>query len=137
MAISRPRASFDAQAMCGVMMQLSRPVSRLPSRGGSVASTSTAAPPTLPLRSASRRAASSTSGPRAVLMRITPSFIFAMVSRLISPLLSARRGQCREITSLRRSSSSMGTTKSSVPCPLAAMTSMPKARASAAVARPI
>ena len=42
-----------------------------------------AAAQSLPLLSASAKACSSTTGPRLVLMRIAPSFIFAMVSRLI------------------------------------------------------
>ena len=66
---------------------------------GSVETTSLAAAATFPLRNASARSFSTIRGPRLVLMRITPSFIFAMVSLLLIPLVSGKSGQCREITS--------------------------------------
>ena len=82
-SISLERASWVPQAMWGVSIMLGAFSSGLSARMGSTLATSEAAAQSLPLLSASAKAYSSTTGPRLVLMRIAPSFIFAMVSRLI------------------------------------------------------
>ena len=58
---------------------------------------------------ASARAAESTTGPRAVLMRKAVGFIRASCSRPISPFVAGVRGQCRETISDWESSSSRDT----------------------------
>ena len=103
------RAPTGAQAMWGVRTQFGAE-SRGESMGiGSTLATSMAAPRSFPDFSASASAFSSTSGPRAVFNSMAPSFILEMALALISPCVSAVRGQWREITSLRRSSSSKDT----------------------------
>lgn len=52
---------------------------------GSLDTTSSPAAYTLPELSASARSCSTTSGPRLLLIMMTPSFIFEIVSRLIIP----------------------------------------------------
>ncbi len=75
----RWRASLAAHAMWGVTTRLgmSPASSGLPSTGGSCDSTSMAAPPSLPPRSASASAAASTSAPRAVLISTASRFMRA------------------------------------------------------------
>ena len=101
MSIRRFLDSFDAQAICGVMMQLSARRSGLSGFIGSSDTTSTAANETLPESSASLSACSSMSPPREVLMTITPSFIIskAFLSSIFS--LSFVSGQCSDTISAR------------------------------------
>ena len=70
-------ASVVAAPRCGVATTLSRPNSGF-LRAGSSTKTSIAAPATWPLSSAAARSSSTTSPPRAQLMRRTPRFILAM-----------------------------------------------------------
>ena len=86
-------ASFVAQEMCGVIMQFLAFKSGLSAFIGSVDTTSTAAAYTLPLSRASARSYSLTSGPRLLLIRITPSFILLMFSLLMIPSVSGKSGQ--------------------------------------------
>ena len=73
-------------------------------------------------------------------MSSTPSFIFAMLSRLIIPCVSGKSGQCKLMTSLL-AKSSFKVTICAVSSPGArasyASTSMPKAAANFAVALPM
>jgi len=102
---SRWRDSRLPQAQCGVTIRLGTSgASRgLPATGGSRLSTSTPAPPSAPLRSASASIASSTSPPRAVLISKASRRISASSSRRISasshgpskPRVAGVSGQCR------------------------------------------
>ena len=76
---------------------------------GSTLTTSRAAPPSVPLFSASATAASSISGPRAVFSRNAPRFISASRRAFIMPVFSGNSGQCRDTTSARPRSSSRPT----------------------------
>ena len=78
-------------------------------RGLSVETTSSAAAATLPLFSASARSCSATSCPRALLTRITPSFILSMFALQMIFSFSGVRLQCRAITSEAASSVSRST----------------------------
>ena len=79
--------------MWGVIIIFLAPRSGLSSRIGSVETTSTAAPLTFPLSSASLRSFSTIRGPLEVLMIFTPSFIFAMESLLMIPSVDGNSGQ--------------------------------------------
>ena len=88
-----------AQAMWGVMRVLGVCSRGLSAAGGSLASTSTPRPPSLPLCRASATAASSSRGPRAVLMRMAPGFMRARALALMMARVASVSGQCREMTS--------------------------------------
>ena len=105
----RCRLSLGAQEMWGVMRQFFAVRSGLSLRMGSVDTTSSPAAASLPLFSASATSRSLSSWPRALLSRIAPSFILAMLSLQIIPVFSAVRLQCRLMTSARAYSSSSGT----------------------------
>ena len=104
--ISRTRASFVAQAICGVMKQFFAVSKGLVYWGGSEESTSSPAAAITPLFSASARSFSFTKGPRPVFIRMAVGFIRARRSALTSSLVSGVRGQCRLTTSHSRNSSS-------------------------------
>ena len=75
-------------------------------------------------------------------MRMTPSFIFAMVSLLMMPCVCGLRGQCRKMTSdsakrVSGSTYAAAFLPSSVSCGLQAMTFMPMALRIPAVVIPI
>ena len=74
---------------------------------GSEGKTSSAAPPSLPDSRPASRASRSTSSPRAQLTTRAPSFIAAIVSALIIPIVSGVFGVCRVTRSARPSTSSM------------------------------
>src|SRR5271155_5370300 len=93
------RASFVAQAMCGVTIQFFACSKGLSSDGGSLESTSTAAPARYPSLSASARSCSITSGPREELMRNEPGFILDNDEALIIPRVCGNSGQCKLTTS--------------------------------------
>ena len=78
--------------MCGVMMQFFAVSRGLSARMGSVETTSKPAKATLPLFRASARSCSTTICPRLLLMMMTPSFILAMFSLLMMPVLKSIRG---------------------------------------------
>ena len=109
MSISRWRLSRAAQLMCGVMMQFFAVSSGLSGRIGSTETTSSPAAYTRPRFSASAKSCSITSGPRPLLMRMTPGFIRSMLCRLMRPSVCGVSGQFRLITSAFASSSSSGT----------------------------
>ena len=90
---------LGAQAIWGVIIIFLAPRRGLSSRIGSVDTTSTAAPLTFPLSSASLKSFSTIRGPLEVLMIFTPSFIFAMESLLMIPSVDGNSGQCRLMTS--------------------------------------
>ena len=73
---------------------------------GSEGKTSSAAPASLPDSRPASRASRSTSSPRAQLTRRAPSFIAAIVSASIRPIVSGVFGTCRVTRSARPSSSS-------------------------------
>ena len=98
--IRRTRASSLAQPMCGVMWQPGCASSGLVANGGSWVSTSTPAPIRCLLSSALAKASSSTSGPRAVLIRMAPRFICACRSAFTKPFVEALSGQWSDTTSL-------------------------------------
>src|SRR5207302_10300172 len=103
----RARVSTVAPPMCGVTNTFGRFSSGW--RPGVRSSTSSAAPPSRPVSSAWRRAASSTSASRAVLMKYAPRRIWANRSREnIRPFSGVRRA-CSEIMSERASSPSRDT----------------------------
>ena len=83
--------------------------SGLSARMGSSDTTSSPAAYTFPLFSAAARSSSTMSGPRELFRRITPSFIFAMLSRLMIPRVFGKSGQCRVITSESARRTSSGT----------------------------
>ena len=100
--------------------------------------TSNPTPPSLPARKASRRAVSSTTGPRLVLMRIASGFSAARNSRSTMPRVAGPSGQCKVTTSARGSASASGVRPRLVePGTAAAMTFMPKALAILATAWPM
>ena len=105
----RSLASLVAQEMWGVMMQFFAVRRTLSALMGSVETTSTAAAASFPEFSASARSCSTTSGPRLLLMRIAPSFIFAMFSLLMMPWVEGNSGQCRNTKSDCFKSSSSST----------------------------
>ena len=107
-AESRASDSAVVQAMCGVSSALSHPSSGLFGRIGSMLTTSAPKNPRWPLCSARATAASSTSAPRAVLIRTAPGFILANVASLIIPRVSSVAMQCSVTISLDDSSSSRG-----------------------------
>ena len=77
--------SFDScvtPAMCGVSSRFGQPASGEPAGSGSCSNTSSAAPPSCPLAAPRRPRLSSTTPPRAVLIRIAPRFIAAMRARV-------------------------------------------------------
>ena len=116
--------------------------SGLSARIGSSDATSSPAAQSFPLFSASARSCSTISPPRLLLMRIAPSFIFAMLSRLMIPAVSGNSGQCSETTSASASSVSSGTYSaiarpSSVSVRLYASTRIPIARAMRPTCRPM
>ena len=76
---------------------------------GSVANTSTPAPPMRPPRAASASACSSIRPPRAALTMITPGLALASWSAPIRPLVSGVFGRWMEMKSARASSSSSAT----------------------------
>ena len=76
---------------------------------GSVETTSTAAPPTFPLFSASDKASSSISPPREELTSKTPSFIIDIVSLFMILFVSSVSGAWRDITSESLNKSSLDT----------------------------
>ena len=76
---------------------------------GSVDTTSSPAAATLPEFRASARSCSTTIWPRLLLIMMTPSFILAMFSRLMMPVLKGNRGIWRPRTSDRANSSSRET----------------------------
>ena len=92
-------SSVDAPR-CGVMITLSRSINGL-SNGGSFTNTSSAAPATLPLFTASARASSLIMPPRAQLMIRTPSFITANCSASMMFRVSLMSGVCTVIKSAR------------------------------------
>ena len=102
----RMRLSIGAQAIWGVTMQLGADFKGFSGFIGSAEITSQAKPLSLPLSSAAQTASSSTNGPRAVFIRMAPSFILEIESALIIPLFSEVSGQCREMMSAVASSSS-------------------------------
>lgn len=107
-ASKRSRASWVAQAIWGVTMMFwpfacSRGLSGCM---GSTDTTSAAKPASLPDRSASTTACSSTSVPRAVFRRYAPSFMRPMVWTFIMRSVSGVAGACRVTTSETASSSS-------------------------------
>ena len=73
---------------------------------GSEGKTSSAAPPSLPDSRPASSASRSTSSPRAQLTRRAPSFIAAIVSASIRPIVSGVFGTCRVTRSERPSTSS-------------------------------
>ena len=77
---------------------------------GSAEKTSSAAPATLPERTASASAASSTSSPRAALTIRTPSRIFAIASAPTNPRVSSVSGRCsvRKSAAAKTSSDGLG-----------------------------
>ena len=105
----RWRLSLGAQEMWGVMMQFFAFSRGLSPRMGSVETTSRPAAASLPAFSASARSCSTTRGPRLLLRRMAPSFILAMVSRLMIPSVSGNRGQWRATTSDRARRASRST----------------------------
>ena len=115
MPISRCRASFVAQAMWGVRIQFGASLRGLSVAIGSRQTTSAPYAPTLPHSSACRISASFTSGPRAVLMIITPSFIRARVCRFIRFSVSSVKGVCNEMTSDPANSCYRSTGKTPLP----------------------
>ena len=74
----------------------------MPSFGGSTVSTSKPAPAMVPFFSASASAASSTSPPRAVLMRMAVGFIFLSSAAPIMFLVCGVSGTCKVMMSLSR-----------------------------------
>ena len=108
--------------------------------GGSVSYTSTAAPASRPSFSAAARAALSTTGPLAVLMRIADGFIRPISRSPIIPLVCSVRGTCREAISLSLNSSSSSTMRTPSTCfglLLKPSTLQPNAFASCAVRVPM
>src|SRR5665213_4257738 len=87
-------ASVVAQAICGVMMQFLALNNGLSAGGGSVESTSRAAPAMVPWFNASARSFSTMIGPRDVLIRHAVVFLRCRLSRLMSPSVSVDKGQC-------------------------------------------
>lgn len=106
--------SSEVQEICGVIMQFLALRRGLFASIGSVDTTSTAAPATLPEFRASARSPSLIRPPRALLTIKTPSFIFAMFLAFISSLFSALSGQCKTMAS-DFSKSSSRLTKSTKP----------------------
>ena len=102
---------------CGVSTVFGAP-SKGESRGGSCSKTSTAAPPSWPLASASASAASSTMPPRATLTSSAVGFISASAWRRSCRASPQSSGTWSVTTSARPSSSSSST--SSTPCAAAA-----------------
>ena len=105
-SISRFLDSLEAHAICGVIIMFGAVISGLSSLTGSSDTTSTAAPATFPLSRASFKSFSTIKGPLESLIMRTPSFILAIVSQLMIPLVPEFKGQCRQITSDTASSSS-------------------------------
>ena len=62
-------ASKLIHALCGVMIQLGKPINGLPARGGSVLKTSKAAPANMPFCNATTRSFSVINCPREVLIK--------------------------------------------------------------------
>lgn len=86
--------------MWGVMRQFFACSRGLSVAGGSVESTSSPAPASLPLFRAFASACSSTTGPRLVLIKIAPSFILSKAAAFIIPWVSGVRGQWQVMMSL-------------------------------------
>ena len=108
--------------------------SGLSARIGSSDATSSPAAQSFPQFSASARSCSTIRPPRLLLMRIAPSFIFAMLALLMMPSVSGNSGQCSEMTSASASSVSSETYSAiarpvSVSVRLCASTRIPSARA--------
>ena len=89
---ARSCASSVEAARCGVTITLSSSSSG--PEYGSLENTSSAAPASFPLPSASTSASSSTSSPRAAFTRRVPSRIWAKTSRLTIPRVSGPSGRC-------------------------------------------
>jgi len=98
----RERAARVAQAKCGVMRQFLAVSSGLSARGGSVDSTSRAAPARRLEFKASARAGSSTRGPRLVLRRKAVGFISDRRRASTRFAVCGVSGQWRLTTSLSR-----------------------------------
>ena len=100
--IRRVRASFDAQAMCGVMYRRSSSAifsNGLSLRIGSLESTSSAAQAIRPSRRAQQRSRSFTIEPRPTLIRIAFRFMLANVSIFIRFSVASFNGAWMETTS--------------------------------------
>src|SRR6185312_14958728 len=132
--------------MCGVSNRCGHPARTLPAGSGSCSKTSSAAPPSMPLRSASASAVSSTMPPREVLIRIASRFISASRRASRRRRVSSVSGRCSETTSDSCSRSSSG--RGAVCCSAHAAesgaialskpsTCMPSRWASSATRRPI
>ena len=102
-------ASTVIPAVCGLATTLSSDSSGCCGSGGSSWNTSMPAPAIVPLTSASYSAASSCTGPRAVVMKNAVGFIRANCSRPMRPSVSGVSGQFRCTKSERSSSSSSST----------------------------
>ena len=94
---------------CGVAMKLGQPKSGWSEGGGSCSKTSSAAPPSEPLRSASASAFSSTSPPRAQFTTSAPGFICASCAAPTMFFVCSVSGTCRVMASLRRKISGRST----------------------------
>jgi hypothetical protein len=132
--------------MCGVRTRFGAPASGESAGSGSVAKTSSAAPPSRPASSAWASAASSITPPRAVLIRTAPGFMPAMRAASIRFRVSATSGTCSVTASAAASSSSSEarvtpasrqTGASAGIIASAATTFMPRPCASFATSRPI
>src|SRR5437763_322236 len=87
-------------------MTLARPRRGESVASGSVATTSSAAPPRWPASRAAMSAPSSTSGPRAVLITWAPRFILAKVAAFMRPRVAGINGAWTDTKSERASRSS-------------------------------
>lgn len=102
--------SIGAAALCGLSTTLGSVSSLLLGSGGSCSCTSSPAASSLPDDSASIRAASSTSGPRAALISQAERFIRPSISRLIMCRVSSPSGQCSVSTSTSGRTAAMSVT---------------------------
>mmetsp|Transcript_7668 Transcript_7668/g.26107 ORF Transcript_7668/g.26107 Transcript_7668/m.26107 type:complete len:209 (-) Transcript_7668:223-849(-) len=122
-ATSRPImrcASMVEPPMCGLRIVLGQPQSSLlntlsPLFLGSSGNTSTAAPPRWPALRASARAETSTTSPRARLMRMAPCFIWKICLAPNMPRVSGVRGTCRDTMSASARSPSRVSEASALP----------------------
>ena len=96
-------------AMCGVMITFSSPKKGWLGAGGSSTITSSPAPPRWPDVIAFCSAASSTTGPRHVLMKMASGFMVANSRVDIRPRVASESGTCTVTMSEVRSSSSKRT----------------------------
>ena len=136
------RASFVAQAMCGVINALGCAKRGLSSEGGSAHITSAPYPPNCPFSKASATSASLMSCPRPVFTNKAPFFILFSVALFIISKVSAVKGQCKERISLAANKPSsvvfwIPSGKSAEFLLVKAKTSMPKSRAILATLHPM